>query len=196
MPAGGHWPDPCQCHCRVAALEWFSLRVSCTPQPCGCYPTQVHIPAPWQACLPDPWEEKPPPCGSSTLGYPERSSNAGSRMSIPGAMSHLVPFPATLGSQPCAHPTPCLFPLPIFARRCQRAVMKLKASNWCDAPNPREALERCLHLACWEGGKLPPLPARPPPPPPPWLSLPGGKAGLVCFPWECQDHMEHKLGYH
>lgn len=79
----------------------------------------------------------------------------GSRMSIPGAMSHLVPFPATPGSQPRAHPTPCLFPLPIFARRHQHAVTELKASKQCDVPNPREALEHCLHLGCWGGGSCP-----------------------------------------
>lgn len=131
------------------------------------------------------WEEKPPSCGDSTLGYPEGSSNAGSRMSIPGAMSHLVPFPVTPGSQPCAHPTPCLFPLPIFARRHQHTVMRLKASNWCDPPNPREALEHCLCPDCWEGGKFPPLPARLRPSP--WFSLPLGEAGLICFPWEYQN---------
>lgn len=146
----------------------------------------MHIPAPWQACLPDPWKEKSPPCGSSTLEYPEGSSNAGSRLSIPSAMSHLAPFPATPGNQPCAHPAPCLSPLPIFARTHQRAVRKLKASNCCKAPNPQEALEHCLCLECWEGGKLPPLPARLHPSPS--LSLPGGEAGLVCFPWEYQNH--------
>lgn len=176
MSAGGHWPDTCRCHCGVAALEWFSLRASCTPQPCGCYLTGVPIPAPWQASLPDPWEEKPPPCGSSTFGIPREIFKCWEQDEHPWCRVPSCPLCCQPRQPALCSPCSLSVPLPISARRLQGAVRKLKASKCCHAPNPG----KLWSPACWEGGKLPPLPAWLHPPP--WFSLPGGEAGLVCFP--------------
>ena len=104
-----------------------------------------------------------------------------------------------------SHPLPChrqaaspvrtppvCSPFPSLQEDVNTLSLKLKAPNWCDAPNPREAQERCLRPACWEGGQVPLLPAMPPAPP--WLSSPGGEEGLACFPWERWDRAEHKPG--
>lgn len=107
------------------------------------------------------------------------------------AVSHPVCLPAAARQAAPCTPLLCA-PFPSLQGDINTLSLKLKALKRCHAPNPQEAQERCLHLACWEGGRLPVVPA------PLWFSSPGGETGLMCWrvsPGKARIVQNTNLGY-